>query len=228
MSLEEIKSGLDDLLSEKDNLWLELTSRQEALSNRLQSAGQLTPILGMTPAQAAFNWAILPGWQKWKPMYLVGEITAIDNANDTADVTFDDARSVAQNLPVAYWESYPAIPVEYMDCNSTAFAVGDRVVVEFANQNLEEPRVIGFETNPKACGFVVIAAGRDWSGQVSGVNGQAGIKAISAGNRHSLLLTAYGTVIGAGSDYYGQVSDVSGQAGIKAISAGGWHSLLLE
>ena len=114
-------------------------------------AGALTPILGMTPAQAAFNWAILPGWQKWKPLYLVGEITAIDSENDTADVTFDDARSVAQNLPVAYWESYPAIPVEYMDCNSVAFAVGDRVVVEFANQNLEEPKVIGFETNPQPC-----------------------------------------------------------------------------
>ena len=151
MSLEEIKSGLDDLLSEKDNLRLDLTSKQAELLERSQSAGQLTPILGMTPAQAAFNWAILPGWQRWKPLYLVGEITAIDSENDTVDITFDDARSVAQNLPVAYWETYPAIPVKYMECNSAAFAVGDRVVVEFANQDLEEPKVIGFETEPKEC-----------------------------------------------------------------------------
>ena len=143
MSLEEIKYGLDDLLSEKERLLKQL--------GQLGDPGKLAPILGMTPAQAAFNWAILPGWQRWKPLYLVGEITAIDSENDTADITFDDARSVAQNLPVAYWESYPAIPVEYMDCNSGAFSVGDRVVVEFANQNLEEPKVIGFEEEPRAC-----------------------------------------------------------------------------
>jgi len=190
-------------------------------------AGALTPILGMTPAQAAFNWAILPGWQKWKPMYLVGEITAIDSENDTADITFDDARSVAQNLPVAYWESYPAIPVEYMDCNATAFEVGDLVVVEFAAQDWTQPRVVGFVSEPKGCGLTVIAAGWDIYDQVSGVNGQTGIKAISAGGGHSLLLTEHGTVIAVGNDTYDQASGVNGQTGIKAISAGGLHSLLL-
>ena len=34
MSLEEIKSGLDDLLSEKDNLRLDLTSKQAELLER--------------------------------------------------------------------------------------------------------------------------------------------------------------------------------------------------
>ena len=168
MSLEEIKAGLDDLLSEKDNLWLELTSRQAALLESLQSAGQLAPILGMTPAQAAFNWAILPGWQKWKPTYRVGEIIEINYDQNTADIELDEALSVAQSLNVNQagyvwdeineeWgieESKPIlydVPVEYMLCDAGAFIEGDRVVVEFSNQNWEDAKVIGFEENPQPC-----------------------------------------------------------------------------
>ncbi|MCK9362151.1 MAG: transglutaminase-like cysteine peptidase [Syntrophales bacterium] len=44
-----------------------------------------------------------------------------------------------------------AVPVEYMTCNSSAFIVGDEVVVEFTGQNWLTPKVIGFTKNPRAC-----------------------------------------------------------------------------
>lgn len=42
------------------------------------------------------------------------------------------------------------VPIEYMDgVNADAFIVGDRVVVAFTNQDWNQPKVIGFETNPR-------------------------------------------------------------------------------
>jgi len=38
-----------------------------------------------------------------------------------------------------------------LDCNSGPFEDGDRVVVQFVNQDWEQPKVIGFESNPKPC-----------------------------------------------------------------------------
>jgi len=190
-------------------------------------AGALTPILGMTPAQAAFNFAIHPGWQKHKPTYRTGTIAALDTDLDTATVTLDPAFDRYQSMDINQAETLTDIPVEYMDCNATAFEVGDLVVVEFAAQDWTQPRVVGFVSEPKGCGLTVIAAGWDIYDQVSGVNGQTGIKAISAGGGHSLLLTEHGTVIAVGNDSNGQVSGVNGQTGIKAISAGRLHSLLL-
>jgi predicted transglutaminase-like cysteine proteinase len=43
------------------------------------------------------------------------------------------------------------VTIEYMDgANSDAFIVGDRVVVAFTDQDWNKPKVIGFETNPRA------------------------------------------------------------------------------
>src|SRR5690606_1235130 len=41
-------------------------------------------------------------------------------------------------------------PISYMTCNGSAFAVGDKVAVEFQG-SWANPRVIGFKTNPKPC-----------------------------------------------------------------------------
>lgn len=105
----------------------------------------------MAPWQAYFNAAILPGWQKFKPTYRWGTITALDEDTDTATVALAEARSSTQRLSVNQATTLESVPVEYMECNSAAFNVGDRVIVQFQGQDWESPRVIGFLDNPKAC-----------------------------------------------------------------------------
>lgn len=111
--------------------------------------GQLQPTIASTPAGTFFNWALLPGWQKWKPTYRLGTITAL--AGDTGTVVLDPATSSAQQLPVNQSETLTGVPITYMDCNAEAFEVGDRVVVAFDAQDWAQPRVIGFADNPREC-----------------------------------------------------------------------------
>lgn len=54
----------------------------------------------MSPEQAFFNAALLPGWQKFKPTYRWGTITGINYESDTADVSLAAAFSSAQRLNV--------------------------------------------------------------------------------------------------------------------------------
>ena len=46
------------------------------------------------------------------------------------------------------------VPIEYMDCGAAAFGVGSEVVVEFTDQDFEQPKVIGFASNPAGCANV--------------------------------------------------------------------------
>jgi hypothetical protein len=105
----------------------------------------------MSPAQAFFNAAILPGWQKFKPTYRWGTCTAIDTDADTMSVSLADASSSAQGLDVNQASSLTGVPVTYMTCNASAFEVGDRVVVQFVGQDWGNPRVVGFLDNPRPC-----------------------------------------------------------------------------
>jgi hypothetical protein len=121
---------------------------------------KLAKVAAMSSAQAGLAWALLPGWQKWRPTYRVGTIHSIDYDADMASVTLDPATSIAQDLNVNQGETseLETIPVEYMTCNADAFENGDRVVVEFPGQLWEQgPKVIGFETNPQPCGDLAVA-----------------------------------------------------------------------
>jgi len=133
--------------------------------------GFLLARAAMTPAQSAANIALLPGWQKWKPMYRVGTLVDKDDDLNAGSVDLDDARSSATGIgtfsPItgADWggpEGDPAglqvnqdplgwIGFQYMDCDSLAFEVGDRVVVKFSGQNWGSPLIIGFESHPRSC-----------------------------------------------------------------------------
>ena len=127
----------------------------------LIAPGGRTPVLAtdgylrsrslMAPWQAYFNAAILPGWQKFKPTYRWGTITALDKDADTATVVLADARSSAQRLSVNQASTLVNVPVEYMECNSDAFEIGDNIVVKFIGQDWSAPRVIGFLDNPREC-----------------------------------------------------------------------------
>lgn len=101
--------------------------------------------------QAFFNVAILPGWQKYKPNFRRGTITALNFDNNTANVSLAAHQSSAQRLNVDQQSSFVGIPVRYMTCNAQAFEVGDQVVVMFDDQDQSQPHVIGFVTDPRPC-----------------------------------------------------------------------------
>lgn len=117
----------------------------EALDGAMVSRGI------MSPEQVFLNAALLPGWQKWRPTFRSGTITAIDRANDTCDVALDAALSSAQRLNINQGGALFNVPIEYMNCNSGAFLVGDDVVVQFQGQNWSSPKVIGFLREPRSC-----------------------------------------------------------------------------
>lgn len=115
--------------------------------------GQLMPIMSMSPAQALYNSMMLPGWQKWMPTYRVGTIIERYIAGDSFvfDVTLDAAQSTAQGLNVNESDELYQVPAEYMETDTMAFEIGDRVIIEFIDQNYLRPKIIGFETNPRRC-----------------------------------------------------------------------------
>lgn len=121
--------------------------------------GQLQPVLAATPWSVYYNWGLLPGWQKWKPTYRLGTIAMLEG--DTCTVDLDAAHSSAQDLAINRTDSLTEVPIVYMNCNGDAFEVGDRVVVQFQDQDWSRPQVIGFQTNPQSCqrkGFLCIPA----------------------------------------------------------------------
>jgi hypothetical protein len=105
--------------------------------------------MAMTPAQAFYSLAMLPGWQKWKPTYRYGTITAI--SGDTADVAMDEAESSQQSLEINQASGLLNVPIEYMSCKGAAFEAGDEVLVKFTGQDWNNPTIIGFKDNPVAC-----------------------------------------------------------------------------
>lgn len=115
------------------------------------SDGQFRERGTMSAEQVFLNAALLPGWQKWMPTFRTGHITAIDRAEDTADVTLDSAESSAQGLNINQSSSLSNVPIEYMNCNSGAFLVGDDVVVRFEGQDWSQPKIIGFADGPRPC-----------------------------------------------------------------------------
>ena len=104
-----------------------------------------------SPEQVFWNAAVLPGWQKWKPTYRRGRITALDFENNTAEVSLDAEKSSAQKLDINQAKTLEKVPVIYMGCHAEAFEVGDACVVRFDGMDWATPQVVGFVDNPKAC-----------------------------------------------------------------------------
>ena len=127
--------------------------------------GQLQEAIASTPAGVFYNWALLPGWQKWKPTVRWGVLSDLDIDHHTCTVTLDAAVSSAQGLDINQSTVLSSVPIEYMDCNGAAFSNGDNVLVEFNNQDFNDPVVIGFKDNPAPCeaGEYVVVHSSDWA-----------------------------------------------------------------
>ena len=113
--------------------------------------GRLQHRMAMTGAATYLNAALLPGWQKYKPTYRSGVLTAIDRGNNLGNISLDAATSSAQSLPINQSDTLLNVEFQYMTCNNLAFTVGDSVVVQFENQDWAQPKIIGFVSNPKPC-----------------------------------------------------------------------------
>jgi len=108
-----------------------------------------------------YHLSILPGHQKYKPRARIGAVTAVNDAADTVDVTLDATPSRYEcdgwswgpgNIDLNQTPTLSSVPVVYMACNAAPYEIGDRVIVEWPTRDWAEPRVIGFESNPKPCG----------------------------------------------------------------------------
>lgn len=74
--------------------------------------GILEPSIAGTPAGTFWNLAMMPGWQKWKPTYRTGTITALDG--DYCSVELDEALSSRRGLDVNACDVFENVPIEYM------------------------------------------------------------------------------------------------------------------
>lgn len=123
--------------------------------------GQLEKAGAGKTAGVIWNLAMLPGWQKWKPTYRYGTISALtisetEGGTDTCDVTLESAVSTQQDLDVNQGTTLSNVPIDYMDCNGAGFEVGDVATVKFTNQDWNNPVVIGYKKEPKYCHPVVL------------------------------------------------------------------------
>jgi len=128
--------------------------------------GQIQRAIASDPVGAFYNWAMMPGWQKWKPTFRYGTITSI--LANTCAVTLDEAESSQQSLDVNQTTTLTGVPIEYMYCHGAAFAVDDEVLVMFTGQDWINPKVIGFKIEPKECPWVeewmeTLCEVRDWT-----------------------------------------------------------------
>ena len=124
--------------------------------------GQLQPSISGLVNNIFFNWALLPGWQKWMPTYRYGTITSIDTEEDKCNVTLEAATSSVKGennvaLNVNAVDALEDVPIVYMDVDGEAFAVGDVVLIKFDSVkadirdagNWANCTVIGFKDHPK-------------------------------------------------------------------------------
>lgn len=146
--------------------------------------GAMTPREAMSPEQAFLNAALLPGWQKFRPLHRVGTIRDIDAPTNRCGVDLDEALSSAQGLQINQSAALEDVPVRYMDCDAEAFEDGDRVVVAFSGQDWASPEVIGFEKEPKPCARAYVAT--EWIQWVSetGVNFWAVVALVNVKTRN--------------------------------------------
>jgi len=127
--------------------------------------GQLQSLLAGDPSATLLNFMFHDGRQKWFPRHRSATLTSVDHEADTCGLTLDTASGAMTGTNINIDSAFAGVPVEYMNCNSAPFEVGDRVVVEFEGNDWDSPKVIGFLTNPKACDhdYVIITSNaRPW------------------------------------------------------------------
>jgi len=109
--------------------------------------GMLMPAIAGSAHQVLFNWMLLPGWQRHKPIYRTGTISAIDYEANTCTVCLEPAYSSQQNLP-----AIDGLTVA--DCGATALAGASDFCTRYPTHpfctNSEEGSEINLDTGQLA------------------------------------------------------------------------------
>lgn len=130
--------------------------------------GIITPVKAQDEKEWYIAEILKPGWQKWKPTFRVGIITAIDYVKNQCniDLLYGESSVIknkavkdsegkiikkSQCYEINQTEDLKDVKFSYLTCDASAFIEGDRVVIEFEEQNWKKPIVIGFETLPRPC-----------------------------------------------------------------------------
>lgn len=127
--------------------------------------GERTHALGISPSACFSAWAMLPGWQKYKPTFRVGKILEFKDGGFAKVQLQVPLTSSEQSLPIppsdpmavdAIFEkqTHERVPFEYMDCDSIAFKVGDEVLLKYKEQDSLQPVIIGFAHDPEPCAAI--------------------------------------------------------------------------
>ena len=184
--------------------------------------GILAPVVPGAPASYARNTVLLPGRQRWLPRHRIGTIVAV--SGDSCVVTLADQRSSRQQLPTVPLEGGPLegdpvtlhdVPIQYMSCNGAAFVIGDRVMVAFATQDWNYPKVIGFYSNPRPCNVSAIAVRTRY----------AIVRCTATTDSYSALTGGTGTMSGAG-QFTAQAE--GGEAALIEYQASGTASIEID
>ena len=108
-----------------------------------QRDGQMQPLRAGVPEAVFYNAAILPGIERWRPLYAHGRIVRKNDETGLCVVEYTDGPRKGE------WAE--GVAVSYMTCNSLPFVVGDDVVVQFDGRNIDKPVIIGFQAEPRPC-----------------------------------------------------------------------------
>lgn len=130
--------------------------------------GLTIPARTVTPSTFFYNLAMRAPWQTFQPLYRYGTITEI-HSNGKVDVELDEVtvESAGQERiditprlveTSGQRQTLEQVNVVYMECGSSAFTVGDEVVVHFTEQTIASAEVIGFKRYPKACQLITVYA----------------------------------------------------------------------
>lgn len=123
----------------------------------LEPVGRLHPVENLSPAQAFHSAAMEPGATRWKPLWRYGviqELTA--NHTCTVQLNADTVRQLRGLTEILILDANDqraliAVPINYPPCHSEVFAIGDEVLVRFADYDRNLPTVIGFRREPIPC-----------------------------------------------------------------------------
>ena len=111
--------------------------------------GQLKHTILGSSNETFYNFAMLPGVQKWRPRYKFGKILTVDRKLNLCKIELEETSQTGLDTLVN--DVINNVPVEYLKCNAAVFSIDDEVVVEFKDREIDQPRVIGFKDNPRSC-----------------------------------------------------------------------------
>lgn len=116
--------------------------------------GQLASSMAMSPETTFFNFAMMPGWQRWKPTFkhaILSNLQIRGNKPDLCTITLTNAPSEILGLTTIAQVVYNNVEIDYMSCDGEAFSNGQEVLVMFESQDPTKPKVIGHKDHPPPC-----------------------------------------------------------------------------